>query len=94
MSLRDIKDLYELIKFRLDHGLELDSSICLDFEKRSRHKNYLFAKGIDFTYEFFNLESKINTNVLSRSVKFLGKKKFANSFFTKLADHGLQIKNY
>ena len=94
MTIRDIKDLTEIIKNKINLGLDLDSSICLDFEKRSKHKNYLFAKGIDFTYEFFNLESKINTNVLSRSVKFLGKKKFANSFFTKLADHGLQIKNY
>ena len=31
MTIRDIKLLTELIKLKLDNGLEIDSSICIDF---------------------------------------------------------------
>tara|TARA_B100000579_G_scaffold170862_1_gene139194 strand:+ start:2359 stop:3426 length:1068 start_codon:yes stop_codon:yes gene_type:complete len=91
MSIRDIKLLVDLIKFRLNHGLELDNSICQDFEKKTKHKNYLFSKGIDFVYEFFNLESRIDNSLLSKSVQFFGKNKHANKIFTKLADNGIVI---
>ena len=91
MSIRDIKLLMELIKFRLDHGLELDISICKDFEKKIKHKNYLFSTGVDFVYEFFNLESKMDNSILSKSVQIFGKNKYANKFFTKLADNGIVI---
>ena len=91
MTIRDIKLLIDLITFRINHGLELDSSVCKDFEKTSRHKNYLFSTGVDLVYEFFNLESKINNSILSKSVKFFGKNKYANKFFTKLADEGIVL---
>ena len=42
MTIRDIKLLSELIKFRIDNGLEIDHSICINFEKKARHKNFLF----------------------------------------------------
>jgi 2-octaprenyl-6-methoxyphenol hydroxylase len=91
MSLRDIKDLHELIKFRLDHGLELDSSICLDFETKTKHKNFLFFSGIDFIYEFFNFERKINNPILSKSLKIIGNNNFLNKSFEKIANQGLNI---
>jgi len=91
MSLRDIKDLHKLIKFRLDHGLELDSSICLDFENKTKHKNFLFSSGIDFIYEFFNFERKINNPILSRSLKIIGNNNFLNKSFEKIANNGLNI---
>ena len=78
-------------KAKIDLGLELDSLICEDFEKHSKSKNLLFAKGIDFIYEVFNLENRINNNIVSKSAKLLGKNKIANSFFTKFADNGLQF---
>ena len=71
MSLRDIKLLIDLIKFRQEHGLELDNSICHDFEKKTKHKNFLFSSGIDFVYEFFNLESRIKNPFLIKTVKIL-----------------------
>jgi 2-octaprenyl-6-methoxyphenol hydroxylase len=91
MSLRDIKVLMDLIKFKIDHGLELDKSVCLDFEKKTRHKNYLFSNSIDFIYEFFKLENKINNPILSKSIQYLGKNKLVNEFFIKFADKGILI---
>ena len=91
MSLRDIKDISELIKFKLDHGLDLDNSICVDFEKKTRHKNYLFSSSIDFVYEFFKLESKMKNDFFSKSIQFFGKNKFLNRSFEKIANNGLVI---
>ena len=91
MTIRDIKVILELIKFKIDHGMDLDNSIFLDFEKNVKHTNYLFSNSIDFIYEFFNLESKTNNSIFSKSVKFIGQNKFANKLFTKFADNGIEI---
>ena len=91
MSLRDTKILSDLIKFKINHGLEIDKSICKDFEKITKHKNYLFSNGVDFIYEFFNFESKLDNPIVSKSVQFLGNNRYLNSFFTKMADKGLMM---
>ena len=91
MTIRDIKILLKLIKFKLDHGLQIDKSICKDFEKKTKHTNYLFANGIDFIYEFFNFESKTNNSLLSKSVQIFGSNKFMNKILTKIADKGMVI---
>tara|TARA_B100000902_G_C27187527_1_gene852122 strand:- start:98 stop:1177 length:1080 start_codon:yes stop_codon:yes gene_type:complete len=91
MSLRDIKLLSDLIDEKINLGLDLDKSICHEFQTKSQDKNYLFSTGIDCIYELFNFESKIKTNLLSRSINFIGKNKMMNSFFKKFADNGLRI---
>tara|TARA_B100000900_G_scaffold65169_1_gene50394 strand:- start:523 stop:1596 length:1074 start_codon:yes stop_codon:yes gene_type:complete len=89
MTIRDIQIISKLIRKKTELGLELDNSILIDFEKKTKHKNYLFSNGIDFIYEFFNFENKIDTKILSKSVKFLGENKFIKNFFSKIADKGL-----
>ena len=42
MSLRDIKVLIDLIENRISLGLDIDSSICREFEKKTKDKNYIF----------------------------------------------------
>ena len=91
MTIRDIKVLVELINARIDLGIQLDSSICSNFEKRTKSSNYLFSKSIDFIYEFFNFESKTNTAAMSKSVQLLGKNKSINRFLTNMADTGFVI---
>jgi 2-octaprenyl-6-methoxyphenol hydroxylase len=91
MSIRDVQVILELIESKKKCGLELDNSIFLDFEKKTKHKNYLFSSGIDFVYEFFNLENKVNNNVLSKTVQILGKNKLVNNFFKNFADSGIVI---
>ncbi len=88
MSIRDVREILKIIKDRLNNGLELDKSVLIDFEKKVRHKNYLFSNGIDFIYEFFKLESKTSNNFFSKSIQFVAKNKIANKFFTKSADIG------
>ena len=89
MILRDTKTIINFIKFRKENGLALDTSVCIDFEKKTKKRNYLFSNGIDVIYEFFAFESKINNGVLSRAVKYFGNNKSINNFFKKIADNGL-----
>ena len=91
MSIRDTKVLLDLIKFKINHGLELDKSLCKEFENKTKHKNYLFSNGIDFVYEFFNFENKINNPIFTKSLQLLGKNKYANNFIKKFADNGIVI---
>ena len=89
MTIRDMKEIIKLIMLKKENGLDLDSTICSDFEKNTKSKNYLFAYGVDLIYEIFNIENKISNTSISRSIKFLGKNKIMNKFFTKFADNGI-----
>ena len=89
MTIRDINEILRLIRSKVKLGLDLDESIFLDFEKNIKHKNYIFSNGVDFVYEFFNLESKMKAKFFSQTVKVLGKNKFFNKFFTNFADRGI-----
>ena len=88
MTLRDIKIFSEIIKEKLNLGLPLDKSVNYEFEKKSKHLNYIFSNGIDFIYEFFNLESKTKNKILSKTIKLLGKNSHLNKRFIKIADNG------
>jgi 2-octaprenyl-6-methoxyphenol hydroxylase len=91
MSLRDINQLNKIVVSRIDLGLEVDSSICSEFEKKLKHKNFLFSSGIDLIYEFFNFESKIKNDQLGKIIEYFGKKKSLNNFLTAIADEGISI---
>lgn len=91
MSLRDIKLLSDLIDEKINLGLDIDNSICQEFQKNSQDKNYLFSTGIDWIYELFYFESRINSNLLNKSINMIGKNKIINSLFKKFADNGLRI---
>jgi 2-octaprenyl-6-methoxyphenol hydroxylase len=89
MTIRDIKVLSMIIKKKLDLGLLLDSSVSLEFQKKLKHKNFIFSNGIDLIHEFFNIERKTRTNFLSKSVKIIGSQPSFNKMFTKIADRGI-----
>ena len=69
-------------------GLPLDYSVNIEFEKIIKHKNFIFSNGIDLIYEFFNLESRLKSNSLSKSIQLVGKNKVFNKFLTNIADQG------
>ena len=88
MTIRDIKVLSQIIKKKLEVGLLLDSSVNLEFQKKIKHKNFIFSNGIDLIHEFFNIERKTRTNFLSKSVKLVGSQPTINRMFSKIADKG------
>ena len=61
MTIRDIKELVRIITNKLELGFSLDDTVCAEFEKNTKYKNFIFSNGIDFIYEFFNLESKFKS---------------------------------
>ena len=89
MTIRDIKILLDIIINKKILGLPLDSSVNKEFEKISKHKNFIFSNGIDFVHEFFNFERKVKSKFLSKSVKIIGNNPSINKIFTKIADEGV-----
>ncbi len=89
MTIRDIRVLIKVIIKRLNLGLDLDASTNIEFEKKIKHKNFIFENGIDFIYEFFNVERKLKNNILSKSVRLIGRNPSLNKLFTKIADEGI-----
>jgi 2-octaprenyl-6-methoxyphenol hydroxylase len=88
MTIRDIKILTNIIRKKLDVGLPLDSSVCSEFQKKLKHKNFIFSNSIDLIHEFFNIERKMKNNLLSKSVKLISNYPTINKIFTKIADRG------
>ena len=93
MTLRDIKIFSEIIQKKINLGLPLNVSVNEEFEKKSKHINYIFSNGIDFIYEFFNFERKTKSKILSKTVKFFGKNSYLNKKFIKIADNGFLMLN-
>jgi len=91
MTIRDIIDLSKIIDDKIETGLELNPLIFDEFEKKTMHRNYIFSQGIDLIYNFFDLERKSNVKLVSHSLKYLGKNKYFNNFFSKLADEGITL---
>jgi len=89
MSLRDIKLLSDLIDEKINLGLDLDESICHQFQKKSQSKNFIFLSGIDWIYELFTFESKFNSDFLKKSINIIGSNKIVNVFLQKFADNGI-----
>ena len=89
MTIRDIKILINIITKKIDLGLPINYLVNQEFENKCKSKNYIFSNGIDYIYEFFNLERKINSKLLSKSVKLLCDNSMINKFFTKIADRGI-----
>ena len=89
MTVRDIKILLEIIQNKIDLGLPINSSVNQEFQKNTKHTNFIFSNGIDFIYEFFNYESKAKNNFLLNSLKYIGRKNSINNMLKKLADNGL-----
>ena len=94
MTIRDIKVLSEIIQKKIDLGIQLDSSILSDFEKETKNKNFLFSNGVDFIYEIFNFDKKIQNKSFNKFLKIIGKNDNLTNFFTKLADKGLNSRFY
>jgi len=91
MTIRDIKILSEIIENKTKLGLHIDASILTDFEKLTRNKNFIFSNGIDFIYEFFNIEKKIKIKNITKILKTIGKNKNFKNLLIKFADRGINF---
>jgi 2-octaprenyl-6-methoxyphenol hydroxylase len=88
MTIRDIKILSEIIQNKIDLGIHLDSAVFDSFEKKTRHKNFIFSNSIDFIHEIFNIEKKIKNQSFNKVLKLVGKNKNVTNYLIRLADKG------
>jgi len=91
MTIRDIKELINIIKSKINLGLPIDKSVNSEFEKKLKNKNFLFSNSINFIHEFFDIERKSKNKLLGKSVKLIGKNNLINNLLIKIADEGIQF---
>ena len=86
MTLRDLKVLIDIFKNKIDLGLPVDQSINEEFANKIKHFNFLFATGIDFFYEFFNIQNYYFKFYSNKILKSLNKNKSFKDLFINFAD--------
>ena len=91
MTIRDLRILTKLIEDKIELGIQLDSLILDEFEKKTKDKNFVFSKAIDLIYESFNLDKKVQNKSFSKILKNIGKNKNLKNYFIKLADTGINF---
>ena len=91
MTIRDLRILNKIIEDKIELGMQLDSLILDEFEKKTKDKNFVFSKAIDLIYESFNLDKKVQNKSFSKILKSIGKNKNLNNYFIKLADTGINF---
>ena len=91
MTIRDLRILTKIIENKIELGIQLDSLILDEFEKKTKDKNFIFSKAIDLIYESFNLDKKVQNKSFSKILKSIGKNKNLNNYFIKLADTGINF---
>ena len=91
MNIRDIKILSEIIDEKIYLGLEIDSSVASDFEKKTKHLNFIYGSGVDFIYNFFNLDNRLNNSISDPLFKLFRKNNILNNYATYFSDKGINI---
>jgi len=91
MSLRDVRELIFLIEKRINLGFDIDNNICIDFQNKTKNKNFIFSEGINLIYELFNFDSIIKKKYFLKSLSLINNNKLINNFIKKNADEGLRI---
>ena len=89
MTIRDINILSNIIDFKIDLGLPLDNSILVEFQKKTKHYNYIFSNAIDFIYEFFKFDNSISNLYSKKLFIFLEKNDFFKKYTNRFADKGI-----
>tara|TARA_B100001057_G_scaffold427115_1_gene451665 strand:+ start:1932 stop:3014 length:1083 start_codon:yes stop_codon:yes gene_type:complete len=90
MSVRDIIILLNIIDKKIELGLPIDKTICVEFQNKTKSENFVFSQGIDFIYECFNSKNTIRSNLVDFTTKYIGRNKFLNEYFKKIADVGFK----
>jgi len=88
MTIRDLRTLIKIIEEKIELGIQLDSSILIEFEKKTKDKNFIFSKAIDLIYETFNFDKKFKSKNFSKILNSIGKNKNFNDYVIKFADSG------
>jgi len=89
MTIRDIKVISSIIQNRINLGMQLDLKILEEFERKTKHINFIFSSGIDSIFKIFNFDKKIKNQKLNKIMQLIGRNKVLKSKFIKYADSGI-----
>tara|TARA_Y100000591_G_scaffold116014_1_gene99181 strand:- start:2324 stop:3403 length:1080 start_codon:yes stop_codon:yes gene_type:complete len=91
MTIRDIKVLSKIIDNKIGLGLPIDSSIADEFQRVTKHFNFLYGKAIDGIYEFFMFDNKIKNSFSKPIFKILNSSPFFKKYSNLFSDRGFNI---
>jgi len=91
MTIRDIKILSRIIDEKINLGLEIDNSVGNDFEKKTKHLNFIYGSGVDLIYNFFNIDHKLNNSLSGPLFRIFQKNNILNKYATYFSDKGINI---
>lgn len=91
MTVRDMKIFFKLINENIDLGLPINTFILKKFEKETKSKNLIFAKGIDLINDFFILDNVLNNKISKNIFPIINKSVFIKNYINKIASKGLNI---
>ncbi len=89
MTLRDIQSFAKILEKNIKNGLILDKSILSEFEDDIKHKNIIFASGIDFIHDFFMFQNYIPNIISNKFFKLINKSKIIPNYGLIFANKGL-----
>ena len=91
MTLRDLKIFLNIIKNKIENGLEVNAFCLKEFEKLTKSKNFIFSEGINIIQDIFRLKNIFGENKVNNMIEKFGKNKILKSFFIKTADEGIFV---
>ena len=92
MTLRDLCSLEEILKDKLDLGLDIGrTDILSEFSKEVKPRNFVHSMGINFIKSFFSFRGKSFNRSRYNILKILNDSNFVKDKFFDIADKGFKL---
>ena len=92
MIIRDLLCLKDILDKKLKLGLDIgDKSVLIEFSKKIRSQNFLFASGVDVLNKVFSIKNSPVKNIRDFSIKKINKNIFIKKIILDLADKGIHF---
>ena len=92
MILRDLATLEEILKSKINLGLDIGcSEILSEVSDKTKSRNFIYSLGIDFLKNYFSLKRESIKNFRNQTLILFNKNNFIKDAFFNLADKGLKF---
>ena len=92
MIIRDLEILEQILKSKIDLGLDLGDTIALnEFSERVKYKNFVFANSIDLTHYIFSKKNTFFKKIRNFTLDQINQQTKVKNFFLTVADRGLRF---
>tara|TARA_Y100000590_G_scaffold70042_1_gene76409 strand:- start:3995 stop:5167 length:1173 start_codon:yes stop_codon:yes gene_type:complete len=92
MTLRDLKTLENILKEKIDLGMDIGSpEILEEFSREIQPRNFLYSIGIDLTKKVFSFKNKTFKDFRDKTILNINKNNFIKNYFINIADKGFKF---